>query len=181
MARSIFQYCPMCGAKAMQWGCPHGDGHKRQLCSQCGYIYYENPTPVVGTICLWEGKVLLCRRAIEPRKGYWTLPAGFMELGETVSDGARRETWEEAGVDVTMGQLFSMIDVPRSGHIHFFFLAELNHLNWHPGPETLEQRLFSEEEIPWDEISFTTVKTTLEKFFEDRRNGRFSLHTYALT
>ncbi len=177
-----FQYCPMCAApmKVMLSGV---DSHPREVCSECGYVHYVNPLPVVGTIPVWGDKVLLCRRAIEPRKGYWTLPAGFMETGETLKEGAARETWEESGAHIEVKDLSTLIDVPRASpsQVHFYFVAELKDLDWNPGPETLEQRLFSEDEIPWDEISFTTVKTTLEHYFADRRAGRFSLHSYSLS
>lgn len=177
-----FQYCPMCAApmKVMLSGV---DSHPREVCSECGYVHYVNPLPVVGTIPVWGDKVLLCRRAIEPRKGYWTLPAGFMETGETLKEGAARETWEESGAHIDVKDLLTLIDVPQASpsQVHFYFVAELKDLDWNPGPETLEQRLFSEDEIPWDEISFTTVKTTLEHYFTDRRAGRFSLHSYSLS
>ena len=177
-----FQYCPMCAApiKVMLSGI---DSHPREVCSECGYVHYVNPLPVVGTIPFWGDKVLLCRRAIKPRKGYWTLPAGFMETGETLKEGAARETWEESGAHIEVKDLLTLIDVSQASpsQVHFYFVAELKDLDWNPGPETLEQRLFSEDEIPWDEISFTTVKTTLEHYFADRRAGRFSLHSYSLS
>ena len=177
-----FQYCPMCAApmKVMLSGV---DSHPREVCSECGYVHYVNPLPVVGTIPVWGDKVLLCRRAIEPRKGYWTLPAGFMETGETLKEGAARETWEESGAHIEVKGLLTLIDVAQASpsQVHFYFVAELKDLDWNPGPETIEQRLFSEDEIPWDEISFTTVKTTLEHYFADRRAGRFSLHSYSLS
>jgi ADP-ribose pyrophosphatase YjhB (NUDIX family) len=116
--------------------------------------------------------VLLCKRNIEPRYGKWTLPAGFMELAETTSGGARRETDEEAGADIEMGRLFSVINVPQVGQVHFFYLARLKSEQCYPGPETLEARLFAEAEIPWEEIAFRTVKSTLERYFADRRAGQ---------
>jgi ADP-ribose pyrophosphatase YjhB (NUDIX family) len=132
---------------------------------------------VIGTVPVWQGKVLLCRRAIEPRYGYWTLPAGFMENGESTGEGATRETVEEAGARIRLGEPFSIIDVPQIEQIHMFFHAEMIDPSLDPGPETLEAGLFSEEEIPWDSLAFRTVSQTLRWFFEDRRRGAFSLHT----
>ena len=181
MAKSV-QFCPMCAAP-MAVKLSGVDAHPREVCSVCGFVHYVNPLPVVGTVPVWGDKVLLCRRAIEPRKGFWTLPAGFMETNETLKDGAARETWEESGAHIEVKELLTLIDVPLANpsQVHFYFVAELQDLDWNPGPETLEQRLFSEDEIPWDEISFTTVKTTLEHYFADRRVGRLSLHSYSLS
>ncbi|MGE4330148.1 NUDIX domain-containing protein, partial [Diaphorobacter sp.] len=120
-------------------------------------------------------------RNIEPRRGKWTLPAGFMELNETTSEGAARETDEEAGAQIQMGPLFSLLNVPQVGQVHIFYLATLLSDRFDPGHETMEARLFTEEEIPWDELSFRTVKHTLERFFADRRAGRFGLHSIDLT
>jgi ADP-ribose pyrophosphatase YjhB (NUDIX family) len=132
---------------------------------------------VVGTIPLWGEQVLLCRRAIEPRFGKWTLPAGFMEIGESTAQGAERETLEEAGARIRLGPLFSMLDVPHVEQVHIFFRAELLDVDFAPGTESLEVRLFEERDIPWDELAFRTVSTTLQLFFEDRRVGRFATHT----
>jgi ADP-ribose pyrophosphatase YjhB (NUDIX family) len=132
---------------------------------------------VIGTVPVWEDKVLLCRRAIEPRHGFWTLPAGFMENGETTGEGAARETLEEAGARVELGPLFSMIDVPHVEQVHMFYRATLLHLDFEPGPESLDARLFTEAEIPWDEIAFRTVRETLLRYFDDRRRGVYTVHT----
>jgi len=132
---------------------------------------------VLGTIPVWEDKILLCRRAIEPRYGYWTLPAGFMENGESTGGGATRETIEEAGARIELGVLFSILDVPHVEQVHMFFHATLLDPRFDPGPESLEARLFGEGEIPWDSIAFRTVTQTLRWFFEDRREGSFRLHT----
>jgi ADP-ribose pyrophosphatase YjhB (NUDIX family) len=121
-------------------------------------------------------RVLLCRRAIEPRHGFWTLPAGFMELGETVADGARRETDEEAGAQIELEGLFTVLSVVRVGQVHLFYRARMLSEHLAPGPETLEARLFREDEVPWDELAFRTVRRTLELFFEDRRRGSFGVH-----
>lgn len=132
---------------------------------------------VLGTIPIWEDRVLLCKRAIEPRYGYWTLPAGFMENGESTGEGAARETLEEAGAQIELGAPFSIIDVPQIEQIHMFFHATMLVPELDPGPESLEARLFTEAEIPWDDLAFRTVSQTLRWFFEDRRAGRFRLHT----
>ena len=156
---------------------PTADNRERAVCSACGEIHYENPLNVVGTVPVWGDEVLLCRRAIEPRHGLWTLPAGFMELGESTSEGALRETVEEAGAKVEMQALFSVISVVRVGQVHLFYRARMLDSSLDPGPESLEARLFREDEVPWDELAFRTVRQTLEWFFEDRRLGSFSVHT----
>jgi len=131
---------------------------------------------VVGTVPVWGDKVLLCKRNIEPRLGKWTLPAGFMELGETVAQGAARETVEEAGAQFEMQDLFSIMNVVRVGQVHFFFRAQLTSDQFDPGHETMEARLFAEHEVPWDEIAFRTVKETLQHYFEDAKRKQFDLH-----
>lgn len=170
------QHCRICGAPAA-YRMPTADNRERAVCSACGEIHYENPLNVVGTVPVWGEQVLLCRRAIEPRHGLWTLPAGFMELGESTADGALRETVEEAGAKVEMQALFSVISVVRVGQVHLFYRARMLDASLDPGPESLEARLFREDEVPWDELAFRTVRQTLEWFFEDRRLGSFSVHT----
>jgi ADP-ribose pyrophosphatase YjhB (NUDIX family) len=160
---------------------PHGDTRIRDCCDQCGAIHYVNPRPVVGTIPVWEDQVLLCRRAIEPRLGFWTLPAGFMEVGETASDGARRETLEEACARIELGPLFTMIDVTRVEQLHIFYRAQLIDLQFAAGAETQEVKLFTEDAIPWDQIAFRTVALTLRLFFQDRAKGQFGIHTPEIT
>ena len=153
-----------------------GDTHERAVCPACGTIHYENPLNVVGTVPYLDDRVLLCKRAIEPRLGKWTLPAGFMELGETLSQGARRETDEEAGAQIEMGELFTVMNVTRVGQVHVYFLARLLSDRFDPGYETSDTRLYREEDIPWDELAFRTVAETLRCYFADRRAGRFGLH-----
>ncbi len=153
-----------------------GDTKLRAVCPACHTIHYENPLNVVGTVPMFGDRVLLCKRNIEPRWGKWTLPAGFMELNETTSEGAARETDEEAGAQIEMGPLFSVLNVPRVGQVHLFYLATLQSDQFAPGYETIEAGLFTEDEIPWEEIAFRTVRTTLERYFADRRAGRFGLH-----
>jgi ADP-ribose pyrophosphatase YjhB (NUDIX family) len=173
-ARSI-QHCRACGA-SVQYQVPLDDNRERAVCPSCATIHYENPLNVVGTVPYWEDQVLLCRRNIEPRRGFWTLPAGFMELGETTADGALRETVEEAGAHVDMGPLFSVLNVVKAGQVHFFYLAALRDVVFDPGPETIEAQLFREDEIPWDDVAFRTTRETLKRYFDDRRQGGFAIH-----
>ena len=170
------KHCRACGA-AVTYLVPVDDNRPRAVCDQCATIHYENPLNVVGTLPVWQDQVLLCRRNIEPRYGLWTLPAGFMELGETLRDGALRETIEEAGAQVEMQELYTMLNVVRVGQVHFFYRAQLLDTRFDPGPETIEARLFREDEIPWEQIAFRTVKETLRRWFDDRRQGQFGFHT----
>jgi ADP-ribose pyrophosphatase YjhB (NUDIX family) len=153
-----------------------GDTRQRAVCPSCHTIHYENPLNVVGTVPHLGDKVLLCKRNIEPRWGKWTLPAGFMELDETTAQGAARETDEEAGAQIELQGLFSILNVARVGQVHLFYRAQLLSDQFNPGHETIEARLFTEAEIPWDEIAFKTVKETLERYFEDRRRGHYAVH-----
>jgi ADP-ribose pyrophosphatase YjhB (NUDIX family) len=174
--RSTIRHCKACGA-AVAYRLPDdGDMRERAVCPQCHLVHYENPLNVVGTIPFLDDRVLLCLRNIEPRRGKWTLPAGFMELGETVAQGAARETHEEAGAEIEMLDLFSLMNVVRVGQVHFFFRARLLSETFSPGHETQEARLFRQDEIPWDEIAFRTVRETLQCFFADRERGHFGLH-----
>lgn len=154
-----------------------GDTKQRAICTQCQLVHYENPLNVVGTVPYSGERVLLCKRNIEPRKGKWTLPAGFMELGETTSEGAARETTEEAGAQFQMGPLLTVMSVPRVGQVHLYFLAQLEHEEFNPGFETQEAKMFSEAEIPWDELAFRTVQETLKHYFADKKSGLFGVHT----
>jgi ADP-ribose pyrophosphatase YjhB (NUDIX family) len=174
--RSPIKHCRNCGASVVYRVPDDGDTRERAVCPACDTIHYENPLNVVGTVPYWGDKVLLCLRNIEPRWGKWTLPAGFMELGETTLEGAARETAEEAGAEIEMEGLFTVMSVPRVGQVHLFYRARLLSERLDPGHETIEARLFAEDEIPWDEIAFRTVKETLQHFFEDRRRGRFEVH-----
>jgi len=173
--RHQIRFCTHCGESILRHP-PPGDSRDRAVCSACGTIQYENPKLVVGCIPLWEDKILLCRRAIEPRYGYWTLPAGFMENGESTADGAARETIEEAGARVHDLRPFALIDVPYVHQVHLYFTARLTDLDFTSGDESLETRLFAESEIPWDDLSFRTVIETLKHFFADRARGSFSFH-----
>jgi ADP-ribose pyrophosphatase YjhB (NUDIX family) len=169
-------FCSSCGA-ALEVQVPVGDDRPRHVCASCRTIHYQNPKIVTGCIPEWKDRILLCRRAIEPRYGYWTLPAGFMENGETSQDGAARETWEEARARVEVGALFSLFNLPHIDQVYLLFRARLLDLDFGPGAESLETRLVSEAEIPWDEIAFPTIHKTLELYLHDRAEGRFRLHS----
>ena len=173
--RARIKHCRACGT-LVAYVVPADDNRERAVCPACSTVHYENPLNVVGTLPTWGEQVLLCKRAIEPRHGLWTLPAGFLELGETTAEGALRETDEEAGAQIELGSLFTLLNVVRVGQLHLFYLAAMTSPALNPGSETLEARLFREDEIPWDEIAFRTVRETLRYFFDDRRRGRFGLH-----
>jgi ADP-ribose pyrophosphatase YjhB (NUDIX family) len=168
-------FCAICGSAVVR-RVPPGDTLPRWVCDECGEVHYQNPKLVVGTVPEHGGRILLCRRAIEPRYGYWTLPAGFMENDETTGQAALRETLEEAGARVELGAPFSMISVPRVNQVHVFYLARLGVLEFMPGEESLEVALFDEAAIPWKEIAFRTVATTLRLWFADRARGAFTFH-----
>ena len=176
MLRSPIKHCKQCGTVVVYRLPDDGDTKERAVCASCNTVHYENPLNVVGTVPHWGDKVLLCKRNIEPRWGKWTLPAGFMELGETTAAGAARETDEEAGAQFEMQDLLTLINVPRVGQVHLFYRARLLSDSFNPGTETIEARLFAEDEIPWDEIAFRTVKETLERYFSDRRAGHYTIH-----
>ncbi|TSE20538.1 NADH pyrophosphatase [Tepidimonas alkaliphilus] len=175
-ARSI-RFCRACAAAVEHRIPDDGDTRVRAVCPACGTIHYENPLNIVGTVPVWGERVLLCRRAIEPRRGKWTLPAGFMELGETTAQGALRETREEAGAEVELEGLFTLLNVARVGQVHIYYRARLLSDRFAPGHETMEARLFAEHEIPWEELAFRTVAETLQRYFDDRRRGAFGVHT----
>ncbi len=180
MLRSAIRHCRDCGTLVEHRVPDDGDTKVRAVCPACGTIHYENPLNVVGTVPYWGAQgeqVLLCKRNIEPRLGKWTLPAGFMELGESTADGALRETIEEAGAQVAMEGLFTVLNVVRVGQVHMYYRARLLSDQFDPGHETQEARLFTEADIPWEELAFRTVKETLELYFEDRRRGRFDVHS----
>jgi ADP-ribose pyrophosphatase YjhB (NUDIX family) len=169
---------------------PEGDNRPRYVCTQCETIHYHNPKLVVGSIPVWDKdgvvRVLLCKRAIEPRHGYWTLPAGFMENSETTAEAAVRETEEEAGADIEIGDLFSLLNVAQVHQVHLFYLARLRSLDYKAGIESLDVKLFAEHEIPWDDLAFPTIRKTLELFFADcvkvrESGGPFGFHSHDIT
>ena len=169
------KFCPNCAAPITQ-RVPPGDSLPRYLCDACGSIHYQNPKMVLGCLPEWENRLLLCRRAIEPRYGYWTLPAGFMENGESTGQGAARETLEEAGARVELLAPFSMISVPYVNQVHLFYRARLLDLEFKPGEESLEVALFEEARMPWKDIAFRTVGLTLKHWFADRARGSYGFH-----
>ena len=169
------KFCATCGSPVIQ-RVPPGDSLPRHVCDACGDIHYQNPKLVVGTIPEWEGRLLLCRRAIEPRYGYWTLPAGFMENAESTADAALRETLEEAGARIELLAPFSMISVPYVSQVHLFYRARVLDLDFDPGPESLEVALCEEAAVPWQQIAFRTVGLTLKHWFADRARGSFGFH-----
>lgn len=170
-----FKHCKVCGGVVL-YTVPADDNRERATCTVCHNVHYENPLNVVGTLPVWGDQVLLCRRNIEPRYGFWTLPAGFMELGETIAEGAARETDEEAGAHFELQGLFTVLNVVRVGQVHMYYRARLLDTVFAPGPETIEAQLFTEDQIPWDELAFRTVRETLKYYFADRRNGHFDIH-----
>ncbi len=171
------KYCLECGSSEVEHRIPAGDNMPRHVCGSCGYIHYVNPKVIAGCLPVWNDQVLMCKRAIEPRYGLWTLPAGFLEMGETLAEGASREAWEEAYAKVEIGRLYALFSVPHISQVYAIFHVRLVDLDFAPGEESLETALYFEEEIPWDTIAFPAVHKTLELYFEDRREGRLRTHT----
>jgi ADP-ribose pyrophosphatase YjhB (NUDIX family) len=174
------RFCSHCGSDRIAHRVPDGDNLPRFVCAACGTIHYQNPKVVVGSLPEWEDRVLLCRRAIEPRYGLWTLPAGFLENGETIVAGAARETLEEASARIELGDLYTMISLPQISQIYMIFRARLLDLDFGPGPESFEVRLFREDAIPWEEIAFRTIGRTLRNYFLDRKLGAFTARVSTL-
>jgi ADP-ribose pyrophosphatase YjhB (NUDIX family) len=173
------KFCSNCGGQIHQL-IPAGDNRLRHVCSQCGTIYYQNPRIIAGCLPIWEEQVLLCRRAIEPRLGFWTLPAGFMENGETLEQAAARETHEEACARVRNLSLYTLFDLPHINQVYMLFRAELVDLDFSAGEESLDVRLFHEHEIPWSELAFPTIGRTLECYFSDRHHHQFPVRNEPL-
>jgi ADP-ribose pyrophosphatase YjhB (NUDIX family) len=169
------KFCSQCGA-AVELKIPEGDDRPRHVCVSCHTIHYSNPKVVTGCIPEWGDQLLLCRRAIKPRHGYWTLPAGFMENGESVQEGAARETWEEAQAKVQVTDLYTTFNLPHIDQVYMLFRGRLLAPEFGPGPESLEVKLFNEDEIPWDELAFPVVAETLRIYFADRKRGEFGHH-----
>ena len=168
-------FCNQCGAR-VELRIPEGDHLSRHVCAACGTIHYENPRLVVGCVPEHEGRILICKRAIEPRRGFWTIPAGFMENNETLQQGAARESHEEALAEVTIGSLLSVVHVLHAHQVHVFFRASLPKAQYAAGPESLEVKLVRAEEIPWDDIAFPSTDFTLRRYLEDRAAGREPHH-----
>jgi len=163
-------FCSNCAQKITK-KIPDGDNRQRFVCESCNQIYYQNPKIIAGCLPLYKNRVLLCRRAIAPRKGYWTLPAGFLENGEAASEGARRETSEEANAKVKLSHLYTLFNLPHISQIYMFYIGELVDPDFSPGEESLETKLFLETEIPWKELAFPVVTLTLEKYFQNIKDN----------
>ena len=176
---SDMNFCSLCGS-TMTFRVPQGDSLPRHICQSCGEVHYQNPKLVIGCIAEWEEKILLCRRAIEPRHGFWTLPAGFMENGESTVQAALRETYEEACARVEIDSLFSLVNLPDINQVHLFYRARLLNADFSAGIESLETMLFSENDIPWNELAFRSVELCIKTYFTDRRTGIFKFHEEVL-
>ncbi|MEM7541509.1 MAG: NUDIX hydrolase [Pseudomonadota bacterium] len=170
------KFCSTCGSPSISWRVPSDDNRPRHICEDCGEIFYQNPKIVAGAIPIWEDQILMCKRSIEPRYGYWTIPAGFMENGETTVEAAARETWEEATAKVEIENLYTIFNLPTVHQVYMIFLAHLTEPEFAAGPESLEVKLCSEAEIPWDDIAFPTITHSLEYYFADRKTGDFPLY-----
>lgn len=171
------KFCSNCGNSVVE-RIPSGDNRPRFVCDECETIHYQNPRIIAGCLPVYEDKVLLCKRAIEPRYGLWTLPAGFMENGETSQEAAVRETWEEAMAQVNVHGIYTLFNLPHINQVYMIFRAELENLDFGAGEESLEVSLFEEHKIPWDQLAFPVIKKTLEFFFEDRLTGRFDVRMH---
>ena len=169
----MIKFCCACGSKVVH-RVPEGDTHERAVCDSCGLIQYVNPKVVVGCLPVYGERILMCKRAIEPRYGLWTLPAGFMENGESASEGAAREALEEANARVEIEDLYTVYSIPHISQVYMMFRARLLDLDFSAGTESLEVKLVLEDEIPWNELAFAMVRRTLEHFLEDRRRGIYT-------
>jgi len=180
MTADAMRFCSHCGSDRLEVRVPDGDTLPRFVCAACGTIHYQNPKVVVGCLPVWGAQVLLCKRAIEPRHGLWTLPAGFLENGESLPAGALRETLEEAHARVEIDALYTVISLPQINQIYMMFRARLLDLDFGPGPESLEVRLYDEADIPWESLAFRTIGRTLRNWFLDRKDGAFPLRLSTL-
>jgi len=174
-SNSVMNFCPQCGG-AVSLRTPSGDHLPRHVCDACGVVHYRNPRLVVGCVPEHDGRILICKRAIEPRRGYWTVPAGFMENGETLQQAAARESREEACAEVTIGSLLAIVHVLHAEQVHVFFRARLQRAEFAPGPESLEVELVEPARIPWTDIAFPSTEFTLRRYLEDQAGGRDSYH-----
>ena len=173
-------YCMKCGSKTEQI-IPDGDQKLRHVCSECNAIHYQNPKIITGCLVEHDDKILLCRRAIEPQHGKWTLPAGFMENNETCSEGAIRETQEEANAKISQLHLYSVYDIPHISQVYMIYRAQLDDMKFSPGIESLEVKLFSKQDIPWTELAFSVIRQTLISYLNDKKTGQYSLKTGVIT
>lgn len=174
------RFCSQCG-DPVALKVPDGDNIPRYCCAHCGFIHYQNPRLVVGCVPEWEDRILICRRAIEPRLGYWTLPAGFMENGESTAEAAARETLEEACAEVEILEPLSMIDVPHIHQVHLLFRGRMRSADHASGAESLDTRLVEPDDIPWEKLAFPTIHFTLQRYLADRqRGGDYGLHRHTV-
>lgn len=177
---SPINFCNRCGTKVIIT-IPEGDNRERHVCDVCGEIQYQNPKIITGCIPVWGNRVLLCKRAIDPRMGYWTVPAGFMENDETLEQGAIRETWEEAMAKVTDLHLYQIFDVPRINQVYILYRAQLSGPdNFGPGAESLEVQLTTLDAIPWEDIAFLVIRRTLERYLDEWHTGSFTFSSDSL-
>lgn len=170
------KYCCYCSAELI-YDIPSNDNRHRYICNACGIIHYQNPKIVAGCIPVWGDQILLCRRAIEPRLGYWTLPAGFMEMGESTLEAGIRETFEEANARVEVEDLYAVFNLSHVDQVYMIYRSRLLDLDFSSGVESSEVKLFEEDEIPWDRLAFTAIKETLKFYLDDKKTGKFQLHT----
>ncbi|MFT6388008.1 MAG: ADP-ribose pyrophosphatase YjhB (NUDIX family) [Cellvibrionaceae bacterium] len=176
------KFCSICGT-SVSWVIPADDNRERHVCDNvsCSAIHYQNPRIITGCLPTLGKRVLLCKRAIEPKYGYWTLPAGFLENGETIEQGALRESWEEAKANLQTTSLYTLFDLPHINQVYFFYKAELADEEFGAGQESLDVRLFTEDEIPWQELAFPVVEETLKYYFEDRKKQEFIFRSQVLS
>lgn len=170
------KFCSSCGCAEINLTIPEGDNRPRFVCPSCKEIFYHNPKIVAGCIAEWQDKILMCKRAIQPRHGRWTLPAGFMENEESMHQAAMRETFEEATAEVTNLSLFSLYNLPHINQVYVMFRGDLVAGKASPGEESLEVALMDEAEIPWEELAFPVIKESLELYYLDKNNNNFTLH-----
>ena len=171
------KFCSQCGSNEVEQKVPDGDNRLRYCCIQCDAIFYENPKIVTGCLAQWQGKILLCRRAIQPRMGTWTLPAGFMENHETLQEAAARETYEEATAKISNLDLYTIYNLPHISQVYMIFRGDVEDGSASPGIESLETGFMDEQDIPWDELAFPVIRETLELYFDDQKKGNYILHT----
>lgn len=169
-------FCSQCGSRHLLFTVPEGDNRPRHICTECQTIHYQNPKVVVGCLPFWEDRILLCRRAIEPRSGYWNLPAGYLENGETLKEGALRETSEESGAEVEILRLHAVYDLPHINQVYIFFLARMLHPGLEIGLESLEARLFRPEEIPYADMAFSSSTFALKRYLEPQEEEQPEVH-----
>ncbi|HEY0285426.1 MAG TPA: NUDIX hydrolase [Pseudomonas sp.] len=170
------RFCPQCGGAGLQLRLPVGETHERLLCERCGYIHYSNPKIIAGCIIEQAGQYLLCQRAIAPRPGTWTLPAGFMESGETTEQAALRETWEESGVRAKIVSPYSIFSVPQISEVYIIFRAQALEVTRDFGPETLACRFFAPADIPWESIYYPAIRQILERYIQEREAGIYGIY-----